>query len=297
MRVLVTGGSGFIGGWMIRRFVARNWEIRVFDIKDDRRITREIVGPAADSLDWRVGDIADGAAVEAAAAGCEMIVHLAAVLTPACQADPVRGAQIDLIGQLNAFLAARRHKMKGVVYMSSAGVFGPDDGKQPFPLTHYGAFKLAGEGSARAFWEDDKLPSIGFRPLVVYGPGRELGLTAGPALACRAAARDEPYVIPFTGSTDFLYVDDIAAAFEAAVQAPLTGARVFNVLGEVASVDGLIAEIRRHVPGAQLSAKGPVLPITAHLAADDLPHVLPGVPRTSLAAGVKATIDHYKTAR
>ena len=296
MRVLVTGGSGFIGGWMIRRFVARNWDVRVFDIKDDRRITREIVGPAADSLDWRVGDIADGAAVTRAAAGCDVIVHLAAVLTPACQADPVRGAQIDLVGQLNAFLAARQHTMKGVVYMSSAGVFGPDDGKQPFPLTHYGAFKLAGEGSARAFWEDDKLPSIGFRPLVVYGPGRELGLTAGPALACKAAARGEPYVIPFTGSTDFLYVDDIAAAFEAAVQAQMTGARVFNVLGEVATVDGLIAEIRRHAPDAQLSAKGPVLPITAHLARDDLATALPGLPRTSLAAGVKATIDHYRKA-
>src|SRR5258706_2109204 len=208
MRVLVTGGSGFIGAWMLRRFVARNWDVRVFDIKDDRRLTREIVGPAADSLAWTVGDVSDGAAVTEAAAGCDVIAHLAAVLTPACQADPVRGAQVGLIGTLNAFLAARRHKMKGVVYMSSASVFGPDDGTQPLPLTHYGAFKLAGEGSARAFWEDDKLPSIGFRPLVVYGPGREIGLSAGPSLACRAAARGEPYVVPFTGSTDFLFVDD-----------------------------------------------------------------------------------------
>ena len=296
MRILITGGSGFIGAAILRRLVARNWEPRILDVKDDRRMVRAALGPAADGLDWRIGDVADGDALVAAAAGCDLIVHLAAVLTPACQADPVRGAQINLIGQLNAFLAAKRHGLKGVLYMSSAGVFGPDDGTTPFPLTHYGAFKLAGEGSARAFWEDDKLPSIGFRPLVVYGPGRELGLTAGPALACKAAARGEPYVIPFTGSTDFLYVDDIAAAFEAAVQAPMTGARVFNVLGEVATVDGLIAEIRRHAPDAQLSAKGPVLPITAHLARDDLATALPGLPHTSLAAGVKATIDHYRKA-
>ncbi|MEJ0070572.1 MAG: SDR family oxidoreductase [Pseudomonadota bacterium] len=297
MRVLITGGSGFIGAWIIRRFIARNWDVRVLDVKDDRRVVRDIVGLAADLVGLRIGDVSAGDAVTDAAAGCDVIVHLAAVLTPACQADPLRGAQINLIGTLNAFLAAKRHKLRGVLYMSSAGVFGPDDGDTPFPLTHYGAFKLAGEGSARAFWEDDRLPSIGFRPLVVYGPGREVGLTAGPSIACRAAARGEPYVIPFTGETDFLHVDDIAAAFEAAALAPLTGARVFNVLGEVASVDRLIAEIRRVVPDAALSAAGPRLPVAAHIAADDLGTVLPRLPRTSLAAGVAATIAHYRQAR
>src|SRR5258706_3102744 len=103
--------------------------------------------------------------------------------------------------------------------MTCACEFDPIDGRTPFPLTHYGDFKLAGEGCARAFWEDDRMPSIGFRPLVVYGPGREVGLTAGPSLACRAAARGEPYVIPFTGETDLLYVDDMAACFEIAVEA------------------------------------------------------------------------------
>ena len=115
--------------------------------------------------------------------------------------------------------------------MSSAGVFGPTDGDVPFPTTLYGAFKLAGEGCARAFWEDHRIPSVGFRPLVVYGPGRELGLTAGPTLACRAAARGEAYVIPFSGATDFIYVDDVAAAFVAPVQRALSGAAVHNLLG------------------------------------------------------------------
>jgi len=294
MRILITGGSGFIGASIIRRFLARNWEPRILDVRDDRRVVRDLIGPAADTLDWRIGDVADGGSLLETAAGCDLIVHLAAVLTPACQADPVRGAEINLIGMLNAFLAARRHQLKGVLYMSSAGVFGPDDGNTPFPLTHYGAFKLAGEGSARAFWEDDRLPSIGFRPLIVYGPGRESGLTAGPSLACRAAARGESYVIPFTGTTDFVYVDDVAAAFEAAALAPLEGARVFNLLGEIATVEGLIGEIRRHVPDARLEASGPILPITPYIAAGDLADVLPRVPRTSLADGIGATIAHYR---
>ena len=57
------------------------------------------------------------------------------------------------------------------------------------------------------------------------------------------------------------------------------------------------AEVRRHAPDAQLRAEGPALPVTAHLGVDDLSRVLLGLPRTSLATGVKATIAHYRTAR
>jgi len=156
---------------------------------------------------------------------------MAGILTPDCQADPVRGAEINLIGTLHAFEAARRHGIRPVIYTSSAGVFGPHDGAAPAPTTHYGTFKLATEGSARAYWADHGLPSVGFRPFVVYGPGRETGLSAGPSLACRAAARGQPYVIPFTGATGMVYVEDVAAAYVAALTGKLDGARVFNLLG------------------------------------------------------------------
>lgn len=92
-KVLVTGGSGFLGAWIIRRLARRGIAARVFDISDQRRIVAEVAGPAlAQSLDWQVGDIRDGAAVRRAAEGCEGIVHLAGILIPACAADPVRGA-------------------------------------------------------------------------------------------------------------------------------------------------------------------------------------------------------------
>lgn len=296
MRVLVTGGGGFIGAWITKRLLARGADVRIFDMKDDRRIAREILGAAAERLEWRVGDIASGPAVASAAEGADLLIHLAAVLTPACAADPIRGAEINLLGSLHVFEAARRHGIKRVLYMSSAGVFGPDDGITPRPTTHYGAFKLAMEGSARAYAIDHGIASIGYRPLVVYGPGRETGLTAGPTLACKAAARGEPYVIPFSGETDFVWVDDVAAAYEAAAFGPLEGARVYNITGHVATADVFAAVVNREVQGANISAKGPLLPVAARLEPGALLQDFPGLKVTGIEKGVKATVAHYRKA-
>ena len=294
MRVLVTGGGGFVGAWIVRRLRERNCEVRVFDAREDRRLVDEIAGEAG-ALDWHVGDIGNSSAVGTAAAGCDVAIHLAAWLTPACAADPIRGAEINLIGTLNVFEAARTHGMDRVVYVSSAGVFGPEDGTTPFPTTHYGAFKLACEGSARAYWERDRTPSFGFRPYIVYGPGRETGMTAGPSLAARAAARGEPYTIPYTGPADLIYVGDVVAAFEAAALGPRhDGAHVFNLPGTMATADDVIAEIRRQVPQARIDASGPTLPHAAKISRDpDLDRFLPNLPRTSLAEGLRATIAYY----
>lgn len=293
-RVLVTGGSGFLGAWIIRRLARRGIAARVFDISDQRRIVAEVAGPAlAQSLDWQLGDIRDGAAVGRAAEGCEGIVHLAGILTPACAADPVRGAEINLIGSLNVFEAARAQGLRQLVYASTAGVYGPEDARHPLPATHYGAFKLAVEGAARAYWREHGLASLGFRPFVVYGPGRESGASAGPSLACRAAARGEACTIGYTGAAGLVYVDDVAAAFEQALLQPLQGASVCNLVGERATVDEVIAEIRRQVPGARIDAAGPPLTIAPGLGEEGLDALLPGRQRTPLAQGLAATLAHY----
>lgn len=222
---------------------------------------------------------------------------MAGILTPACRADPVRGAEINLIGTLHAFEAALRQRMARVVYASSAGVFGPDSGSLPFPTTHYGAFKLACEGSARAYWADHALPSIGFRPFIVYGPGRgEAGASAGPTLACQAAVKGVPYTIDYVGGAGMIYVDDVAAAFEAALFSDAPDAHAFALAGKVATIDEIIAEIGRQVPGARIMSTGVPMPITAELAPDDIASVLPGLPETSLADGLAATIAYYREA-
>lgn len=298
MRVLITGGKGFLGAWIVRRLAARGFDLRIFDLADDRSLISAIAGArAADAIDWRTGDIVSGEAVAEAAQGCDAIVHLAGVLTPFCAADPVRGAHINLIGTLNVFEAARAHAIARIVYTSSAGVFGPRDGRIPSPQSHYGAFKLACEGSARACWNDHGLGSVGFRPYIVYGPGRETGLTAGPTLACRAAARGEAYTIGYSGTAGLVYVDDVAAAYEAALLRRPDGAHVFNLNGVSADNRAVIEAIRRVTPDARVDFDGPALLMPAGIADDELVHVLPGLPHTGLDDGVARTIAWYRETR
>ena len=291
MRVLMTGGAGFLGAWLIKRLTAAGHEIRIFDASHDRALLHDIAGPSvADMTGWISGDVSDAAQVTAAAENCDGIIHLAGILTPACKADPIRGA-------LNVFSVAKMWGIKRIVYASSAGVFGPTDGRTPFPITHYGAFKLACEGSARAFWEDAQIASIGFRPYIIYGAGREVGLTAGPSLACRAAARGEAYDIPYTGSAGLVHVDDVTAAFEAALMREPDGAHVFNLVGKVASNEDVVAAIREIVPDANVGIKGPGLPITSTIEEGDLRKVLIDLPNTSIRDGVRRTIEHYREGR
>jgi nucleoside-diphosphate-sugar epimerase len=292
-KVLVTGGSGFLGAWIVRRLLAQGIGVRVFDIHDRRDTVASIAGAVADTLDWYVGDISRAADVQQAMHGCDGVIHLAGVLTPLCSAEPVRGAEINLIGSLHVFDAALAQGIGQIVYASSAGVFGPDDAAHPAPATHYGAFKLAVEGAAQAYWRERKIASVGFRPFVVYGPGRESGASAGPSLACRAAARGEAFTIAMTGRCGLVYVDDVAQAFVQALLTPVQGAPVFNMVGEEASMDEVMDEIRRQAPAAQLRAEGPPLTIAEGITEDGLDALLPGRQKTSLPQGIAATLRHY----
>ena len=295
MRVLITGGSGFLGAWIMKRLLARGMECVAFDLRASPRLIEALAPERAAAVQWRTGDIASATDTARALEGCDAVIHLAGILTPDCAANPVRGAQINLIGTLNVFEAARAAGLSRVLYASSAGVFGPDDGAAPLPQTHYGAFKLACEGSARAYWHDHGIASIGFRPLVVYGAGRESGSSAGPSLACRAAARGECYTIPFSGSTGLVFADDVAAAYEAALLSEFDGAHAFTLAGEMTPVGALIDRIETIVPGAQIDANGPALPIATAFPLDPaLARVLPGLPKTSLEQGLRETVAFYR---
>ncbi len=296
MRVLVTGGLGFIGAWTARVLVDRGHEVRTFDVHGERALFEAIVGDRARAVPHTIGDITDADAVDAAVAGIEGIVHLAAVLIPTARKDPLLGARINVLGTLHVFESAKRHGVRGIAFASSAAVFGPHDGIHPEPRTHYGAYKLCNEGCARAYYDDAGIRSVGLRPATVYGPGREIGVTADPTLAMRAAAEGKPYRIRFTGATGMDYVEDVATIFaRAATEAP-DGAHSFSLQGQLATMEDVLAAICAVVPDADVGAEGAQLMFAAQLDEEPLRAAFPDLKRTPLAEGTRKTIDFYRAA-
>lgn len=296
MRVLVTGGYGFIGAWTTRLLLEAGHEIRIFEQHDDRRFYDQILGEHAPEsrITHMQGDIVEERDVERAVEGCAAIVHLAGILVPYCRENPIRGAKINVLGTLNIFESAKKFGVNGIAYASSVAVFGPTDGKTPNPTTQYGAYKLCNEGNARAYWIDSQIPSVGLRPFTVYGPGRETGVTAGPTIAMRHAAQGSAYTIPFTGQTGMDYVEDTAAVFARAATKTPPGAHVFSLQGVIASTDDIIGAIRTLVPNATIDARGPHLPFAPELDEGELRTIFAGLPQTSLAEGTAKTIAFYR---
>jgi nucleoside-diphosphate-sugar epimerase len=293
MRVLITGGCGFLGGWVVRALVRRGHEVRIFDAKPDTTHLEFVEPGLSDRVETRAGDVTLKDEVMRAAEGCGSAVHLAGVMTVDCRRDPLRAANINLIGSLNLFEAALATGMRQVAYVSTAGVYGPDDGRNPRPMTHYGALKLAVEGCARAYFVDHGLRSVGFRPYIIYGPGEGSGISAGPSIACRAAQRGEAAEIRFTGRVGMVHVEDVAEAFAAALDAEVEGAEAHNLVGEVTTIDAFVGELGRQVPSARITASGAPLLIAPDLEVGPQPGWLAALPKTGVADGIARTLAHY----
>ena len=133
------------------------------------------------------------------------------------------------------------------------------------PGTLYGVSKLADEGMARVYAADTGLPSIGLRPYVVYGPGRDQGMTSGPTMAMLAAARGEPYAIGYTGTAQYDYAPGRRARLRHGRGGRAEGAAVYNPPGVGASVEEVVAAIRAVVPDAAITWGGEPLPFPHEL--------------------------------
>lgn len=293
MRILITGGCGFIGAWTAQLCLREGHGVVSLDLSTDSEIAREILGADTARVEWRAGSVTQYEDVLAAARSCDVLVNLAGLLTPDCQRDPLAGAQVNLIGALNVFEAAKALGLRRVVYSSSVSVFGPDDPATPFPTTHYGAFKLAVEGCARAYWDDHAISSIGIRPGIVFGPGRKTGLTAGLTEACQAAIEGRRFEIGFTGEVPIVHVEDIARSFVAAALVPADGAHVCNLVSDVVTVEHFIEELRQIVPAADIGCIGPTVPFITNGRVDPVADCLPNFAYTALGDGLRKTVRYF----
>src|SRR5918912_924445 len=260
---LLTGAHGFIGAWVTKRLLGAGARVVIFDRDADPRRLRLVMDEVEVARTTVVkGDITDARALPPLLEEFEVehLIHLAGLQGPTCRADPRAGALVNVVGTINVFEAARLSagRVKRIVYASSAAVYGSsEDGRavnerdEPQPSTHYGVFKRANEGSARVYYLDHGISSVGLRPLTVYGVGRDFGLTSDPTKAMKAAVAGRPFHIRFGGRTDFQYVADTADAFIRAAPSELEGAHVFNLHGETVALSDVVAEIERARPQAR----------------------------------------------
>ncbi|SPF80918.1 NAD-dependent epimerase/dehydratase family protein [Pseudoprimorskyibacter insulae] len=292
-RYLITGGTGFIGRWVAAMLLELGHEVRIFDARPNPANLDEITPGLSAKVDFVTGDIADGSVVEAAK-GCDGIIHLAGVMTVDAARDPLRAAQINVIGSLHVFDAARLHGIGQVAYLSSAGVFGPDDAINPRPATHYGTHKLAIEGTARAYLRDHGIGSVGFRPYIVYGAGQSSGIASGPSVAIYSAVQNTPATIRFSGRVGFVLVQDVADLLVQSILTPMQGAEAYTLCGETADMTDFVDALSARIPQAQITIEGAPMLIPGDLATSALPPHLAQRPVTSMQDGIDRTLQFYR---
>src|SRR3569832_2106880 len=126
----ITGAQGCIGSWVVKALTERGDQAVVFDRSDDsRRLSAIMNDDDLARVRFITGDITDGDAVLSALSESRAtrVIHLAGLQVPTCKADPIAGALVNVCGTLNVFEAARKISINGIVYASSAAVYGLND--------------------------------------------------------------------------------------------------------------------------------------------------------------------------
>lgn len=309
-RFLVTGALGCIGTWTVRTLVDAGLPVVVFDRATDPRRLRLIMTPEAlAGVTFVSGDIVEPGALGRALDEHEIsnVIHLAALQVPFCRADPVRGAQVNVVGTVNVFEAVRerRDRIATVVYAGSVGMFDAADADATthrldhhaaaHPTNLYGVYKQANEATARVYWLEHGISSVALRPMTVYGPGRDQGLTSTPTKAIVAAVLGRPYHISFGGRTLYQYAPDVAQTFVTASRSGLTGVHAFNLGGVSAHMSDVVAAIEAAVPSAAgtITFEPNPLPFPDDIDTTGLEALGP-LPANSLPDGVRASAELYR---
>jgi len=253
VKVLVTGGSGFIGSHVVDRLRAQGHTPRNFDLAPSRYHD-------ATELEYVPGDLTDPESVRSAVRGCDAVIHLAAVSdVNKVLADPALAEAVNAGGTRAVLEAARLEEVPRVVYASTVWVYGSSNGHgplqedEPFTLPGhvYTATKLAGEMYCSSFGELYGLGTTIARFGIPYG-SRARPATVLAAFVAKALA-DEPITIAGDGtqSRRFVYVEDLAEGVVAALD-PVASGRVYNLVGAenttVREIAETVVRVVRPVP-------------------------------------------------
>jgi UDP-glucose 4-epimerase len=303
MKVLVTGGAGFIGSHVVDTFLAAGYSVVVVDDLSTGR--RENVDPRAafHQIDIRSADL-DGVL---AAEKPDVVSHQAArANVREAMEKPQLYADVNVLGSLNLLEACRKRGVKKIIYASTGGaVYGepqylPVDENHPInPLDPYGASKHHVEHYLHLYWLNYKLPYTILRYPNVYGPRQDpFGEAGVVAVFANKMLRGEPVTINGSGEQerDFVYVGDIARANLLAVEKG--DGSIYNIGSGIGTSVNTIAEELSRVTGYKLDpTHGPAKlgeVWKTYLKADKARQELSWQPTVLLRDGLKLTVDSLR---
>ncbi len=302
---LVTGGAGFIGSHLVDELLRRGETVRIAD--DFSSGKRENVPAGVEVFE---GTVADAAFAAGAVAGCDYVLHQAAVPSvPRSVADPVGTHVANVDGTLNVLVAARDAGVKRVVFAGSSSVYGDTpvlpkrEDMRPNPLSPYALQKLVAEQYCQMFSRLYGLETVTTRYFNVFGPRQQPGspYSGVISLFIEALAKGKAPTILGDGrqTRDFTYVSDVARGVLAACTAPGVSGEVFNVAvgGRISLLD-LVGTLQRLLGADVEPTFGPAREGDVRDSQADIVRarqMLGYEPQVSFEDGLRATVDWYKT--
>ena len=273
MRMLVTGGAGLIGHHLVRALLERGHDVTVID--DFSSGSRSRLDAFGDRIALVEGSILDADALDAAAAGCDVIFHEAAITSVARSiVAPLETDAVNVRGTIEVVLAGTRHGVRRVVFAGSSSVHGvPEslpcrESNLPAPMSPYGVSKLAAEHYLHALGRLHGIDTVVLRYFNVFGPGQDPKseyAAVVPAFVTAILDGRRP-TVNGTGeiSRDFIYVDNVVAANLLASESACPSGLTCNIAsGSRASLLDLLRSISQ-------AAELPVKPVFGPPRAGDI---------------------------
>jgi len=315
MRILVTGGAGFIGGHLSERFLRAGHDVTVLDkllpfydlgIKQATiEAAREAAAESGADYEFVEGSVTDDEQVSSLVVEADMIYHQAAQAgVRASVAEPQKVHDINVTGTVTILEAAREHGVDRVVNASSSSVYGkpeslPYDEAHPTePVSPYGVSKLSAEHYVRVYNEIYGLPTVSLRYFTVYGPRMRPNM-AFTNFVSRCLHGESPIIYGDGQQTrDFTYIEDIAAANERLLETSAADGEVLNVgSGDRIAIEKLARVIRDEIdPSLEIVYDDPREGDAEHTHADvsKAADLLEYEPSVSIVEGARLFVEWYR---
>lgn len=330
-KIFITGGTGCIGAVTVYKLITEYGnEIEQILIASRSASTSQLEIWFGDELQSLIDsgkiafvslDLGDTDKVKTTLAEFDptRIIHLGALQSPACDATPEKGVDVNLTGTMQLFhmVADSGKKLDRFVFASSGAVYGkramyPGDtvpeSAQLAPPNLYGVWKVAGEHLAALFHEKTGIPTVSLRLNTTFGPGRDLGTTSAPTKVMKAltiganSGETVPFLMPYKGRENYHYVEDVGAHFAGVCMMPFEGCQPLNIKGKTIEVTDFLDQVKTvasEIGIDQYLETGVDETATPNLFICDLEDSaieasFPGLPRTDITEGIRKTITRFQ---